>query len=97
MDILYEDYMNGRAFMRMINATEEQVALFEELSKKAVYKSSDSDFMSLLKTGSPFWIFAFLKALDRLYEKCREDTDRTQTILSLYIRIEEHLDRKSTR
>ncbi|WP_314951522.1 RNA-binding domain-containing protein [Tannerella forsythia] len=91
MDILYEDYTNGRAFMRMINATEEQVALFEELSKKAVYKSSDSDFMSLLKTGSPFWIFAFLKALDRLYEKCREDTDRTQTILSLYIRIEEHL------
>lgn len=62
MDILYEDYTNGRAFMRMINATEEQVALFEELSKKAVYKSSDSDFMSLLKTGSPLDI-RFLKSI----------------------------------
>lgn len=73
MDILYGAYANGKAFMRMINATDEQVALFEELSEESIYKSSDSNFISLLETCSPSWIFAFLNALDDLYEKYRED------------------------
>ena len=91
MDILYGAYANGKAFMRMINATDEQVALFEELSEESIYKSSDSNFISLLETCSPSWIFAFLNALDDLYEKYREDIHKTQTILNLYIRIEEHI------
>lgn len=89
MDVLYETYTNGWAFMRMINATDEQIALFEELAKEPVYKYSDSDFMSLLKINSTSWVFAFLNALDNACEKYREDVNKTLTILNLYIRIEE--------
>ena len=91
MDILYEAYTNGKAFMRMINATDEEVALFEELSEESIDQSSDFNFISLLKTCSPSWIFSFLNTLDGLYEKYREDIHKTQMILNLYIRIEEHI------
>ena len=74
----------------MLHASDEQVALFDELAAAAPVHP-DADFMSMLNAGSASWIFPFMKALDYATEAAGEDWDRAILIMGLFIRIEEFL------
>lgn len=74
----------------MLHASDEQVALFDELAA-AVPPHPDADFMPMLNASSVSWIFPFMKALDNACETCQGGWDRAILGLGLYIRIEEFL------
>ena len=90
MDRLLETYTNGHAFLEMLHASDEQVALFDELAA-AVPPHPDADFMPMLNASSVSWIFPFMKALDNACETYQGGWDRAILGLGLYIRIEEFL------
>ena len=74
----------------MLHASDEQVALFDELAA-AVPPHPDADFMPMLNASSVSWIFPFMKALDNACETYQGGWDRAILGLGLYIRIEEFL------
>ena len=90
MDNLLETYTDGHAFLHSLHASEEQMAMFDELSA-APPARPDADFMPMLQAGSVAWIFSFLKALDYACDACATDHERALKYLTLYIRIEEFL------
>ena len=91
MDNLFNTYTNGHAFLKMLNATDEQVALFDELAAVKPDVHSDANFLLLLNEGTVSWIFPFLQALEHAADNCGEDRERGLRYLQLYIRLEEFL------
>ena len=90
MDNLLETYTNGHAFLEMLHASEEQIALFDELAAKEAARP-DADFMTMMKAGSVSWIFPFTKAIEYASTESGTNWDRAICCLGLYVRVEEFL------